>query len=138
MPCAPVSNWAGPLLTAAEMRGGGDQGEKDGCSGRAGNWFCGIHGGLAMPRGRLGSCHRRFVPVWLHPRPARVWCDPKKVLVDAAEVRDWDRRRKGKGIVANGSRTAWLEMMRFKRSFTGPIVPTWCEPQSRLPDRAAL
>ena len=60
------------------------------------------------------------------------------MLVDAAEVLDWDRRRKGKGIVADGSHTAWPELMRFQRSFTGPIAPTWCEPQPCLPDRAAL
>ena len=118
------------------MRGRGDQGEKDGCSVRAGNWFC---ASTVASQCRAAGWEVAIVDSCpFGCTCARRGCDPKKVLVDAAEVRDWDRRRKGKGIVANGSRTAWPEMMRFKRSFTGPIVPTWCEPQSRLPDRAAL
>jgi hypothetical protein len=32
-------------------------------------------------------------------------------LVDAATVMDWDRRRKGKGIMANRSRTTWPELI---------------------------
>ena len=48
-------------------------------------------------------------------------CDPKKVLVGAAEVIDWVRRMKGRGIVADGARIDWPELMRFKRSFTEPV-----------------
>src|SRR5580692_11586417 len=48
-------------------------------------------------------------------------CDPKKVLVDAAEVVDWIRRMKGKGISAEEIRIDWQELMRFKRSFTEPV-----------------
>lgn len=48
-------------------------------------------------------------------------CDPKKVLVGAAEVIDWDRRMQGKGIDADQTRIAWPELMRFKRTFTEPV-----------------
>src|SRR6202051_135091 len=47
-------------------------------------------------------------------------CDPKKVLVGAADVVDWSRRMKGKGAGGNGSRIDWPELMRFKRTFTEP------------------
>src|SRR2546426_9780010 len=48
-------------------------------------------------------------------------CDPKKVLVGAADVVDWARRMKGSGVAENGLRIAWPELMRFKRTFTGPF-----------------
>jgi glutathione reductase (NADPH) len=48
-------------------------------------------------------------------------CDPKKVLVGAAEAIDWTRRMKGKGIQAEKLQIDWLELMRFKRSFTEPV-----------------
>jgi glutathione reductase (NADPH) len=48
-------------------------------------------------------------------------CDPKKVLVGAAEVMDWNRRMKGKGIRVNEASIDWRELMRFKRSFTEPV-----------------
>ncbi len=48
-------------------------------------------------------------------------CDPKKVLVGIAEVIDWNRRMKGKGIRADQARIEWPELIRFKRSFTGPV-----------------
>jgi hypothetical protein len=41
-------------------------------------------------------------------------------LVDAAEVMVWDRRREGKGIVADGSHTAWPELMRFSARSRAP------------------
>src|SRR6266849_3822585 len=44
-------------------------------------------------------------------------CDPKKVLVGAAEAVDWVRRMKGKGIRAEELQIDWQELMRFKRSF---------------------
>ncbi len=52
-------------------------------------------------------------------------CDPKKVLVGAAEVLDWFRRMNGRGVRADTARIEWAELMRFKRSFTDPV------PQSR-------
>ena len=48
-------------------------------------------------------------------------CDPKKVLVGAAEAVDWARRMKGKGIQAARLQIDWPELMRFKRSFTEPV-----------------
>lgn len=49
-------------------------------------------------------------------------CDPKKVLVGAAEVIDINQRMKGKGIKFNGKNAInWRELMRFKRSFTEPV-----------------
>src|SRR5258708_18737971 len=48
-------------------------------------------------------------------------CDPKKVLVGAAEATDWIRRMKGKGIRVQNLHIDWPELMRFKRSFTEPV-----------------
>jgi glutathione reductase (NADPH) len=48
-------------------------------------------------------------------------CDPKKVLIGAAEAVDWTRRMKGKGIHAAELRIDWPELMRFKRSFTEAV-----------------
>lgn len=47
-------------------------------------------------------------------------CDPKKVLVSAAELVDWSRRTKGRGV--SGSTVIdWPGLMRFKRTFTDPV-----------------
>jgi len=48
-------------------------------------------------------------------------CDPKKVLVSAAEAVDWVRRMDGKGIATDNVRINWAELMRFKRTFTDPV-----------------
>jgi glutathione reductase (NADPH) len=48
-------------------------------------------------------------------------CDPKKVLVGAADAVDWVRRMAGKGIRSERVRIDWNELMRFKRSFTEPV-----------------
>ena len=48
-------------------------------------------------------------------------CDPKKVLVGAAEVIDRALRMKGKGIQSEKLQINWQELMRFKRSFTEPV-----------------
>ena len=48
-------------------------------------------------------------------------CDPKKVLVGATEVIDWNRRMQDKGIRAQQTRIDWPELMRFKRTFTEPV-----------------
>ncbi len=48
-------------------------------------------------------------------------CDPKKVLVGAAEALDRVRRMKGKGVRAEAVCIDWQELMRFKRSFTEPV-----------------
>ncbi|GBD88211.1 mercuric reductase [bacterium BMS3Abin03] len=48
-------------------------------------------------------------------------CDPKKVLVGAAEVFDWARRMNGKGIDFKDLKINWKELMEFKRTFTDPV-----------------
>jgi glutathione reductase (NADPH) len=47
-------------------------------------------------------------------------CDPKKVLVGAAEVIDWAERMHGSGI-SGAIEVDWSELMRFKRTFTDPV-----------------
>ena len=47
-------------------------------------------------------------------------CDPKKVLVGAAEVADWHRRMQGRGL-SGDAHISWSELMRFKRTFTDPV-----------------
>jgi len=46
-------------------------------------------------------------------------CDPKKVLVGAAELTDWARRMNAKGV-ANPVAIDWPALMRFKHTFTDP------------------
>jgi len=53
-------------------------------------------------------------------------CDPKKVLIGGAELIDWNRRMRGKGVLSEGTRIDWPALMRFKTTFTGPV------PQSRV------
>ena len=48
-------------------------------------------------------------------------CDPKKVLVGAAEAVDHIRRMRGHGIAGGEPVIAWDELIRFKRSFTEPV-----------------
>jgi glutathione reductase (NADPH) len=48
-------------------------------------------------------------------------CDPKKVLVGAADVLDWVRRMNERGVRSANSRIEWTDLMRFKRSFTDPV-----------------
>ncbi len=48
-------------------------------------------------------------------------CDPKKVLVGAAELIDWNRRMKEKGVSAKSTEIDWQELMAFKKTFTEPV-----------------
>lgn len=48
-------------------------------------------------------------------------CDPKKMLVAAAEASDWQRRMQGHGFHCRDARIDWAELQRFKRSFTDPV-----------------
>jgi len=48
-------------------------------------------------------------------------CDPKKVLVGAAEALDRVQRMRGKGLEAEALRIDWPALMRFKRTFTRPV-----------------
>lgn len=52
-------------------------------------------------------------------------CDPKKVLVGAADLADWKTRMSEHGVVRGDVRMDWPSLMRFKRTFTDPV------PQSR-------
>jgi glutathione reductase (NADPH) len=47
-------------------------------------------------------------------------CDPKKVLVGAADALDHVRRLRGKGLAGEAS-IDWSALMKFKRSFTDPV-----------------
>jgi len=47
-------------------------------------------------------------------------CDPKKVLVGAAELIDRNRRMSTNGIQSDAS-IDWQELMNFKRTFTEPV-----------------
>ncbi|GAA6618825.1 dihydrolipoyl dehydrogenase family protein [Scytonema sp. NUACC26] len=48
-------------------------------------------------------------------------CTPKKVLVDAAALMDWNHRMLQKGIDYQNIRIDWQALMRFKRTFTSPV-----------------
>lgn len=48
-------------------------------------------------------------------------CDPKKVLVGAAEAIDWDQRLQGKEVLKGHSEIDWPALMGFKRTFTDPV-----------------
>jgi glutathione reductase (NADPH) len=48
-------------------------------------------------------------------------CDPKKVLVGGAELVDWNRRMRDRGISAANNTLNWPDLMRFKRTFTDPV-----------------
>lgn len=47
-------------------------------------------------------------------------CDPKKVLVGAAELIDWNSRMKGKGFSTHVE-IDWQQLMEFKKTFTEPV-----------------
>ena len=48
-------------------------------------------------------------------------CDPKKVLVGAADTIDHFRRMRGNGIGGGEPFIEWDELIRFKRTFTEPV-----------------
>lgn len=48
-------------------------------------------------------------------------CDPKKVLVGAAETVDQPHRLSGKGLAVRDLGIDWPELLTFKRSFTDPV-----------------
>jgi len=48
-------------------------------------------------------------------------CDPKKILVGAAEAYDWAYRMKGHGIDPGNLHIDWQKLMAFKNSFTDPV-----------------
>lgn len=48
-------------------------------------------------------------------------CDPKKVLVGAAEAIDHDRRMRSHGIAGGEPAIEWNALIKFKRTFTEPL-----------------
>jgi glutathione reductase (NADPH) len=48
-------------------------------------------------------------------------CDPKKILVGAAEVIDAIRRFGDKGVAATNARIEWTDLMRFKHSIVDAV-----------------
>ena len=48
-------------------------------------------------------------------------CDPKKVLLGAAEALHWGYRLTGRGVHPGDARIDWRELMAFKRTFTEPV-----------------
>jgi glutathione reductase (NADPH) len=48
-------------------------------------------------------------------------CDPKKVLVGAAEIADAAVRMKPYGVASEDLHIEWGDLMRFKRTFTDPV-----------------
>ncbi|MFG0334839.1 MAG: dihydrolipoyl dehydrogenase family protein [Maioricimonas sp. JB049] len=50
-------------------------------------------------------------------------CNPKKVLVRAAELRDWIRRSDGELIAGDQAAIDWKQLIDFKRQFTDPVTP---------------
>lgn len=66
--------------------------------------------GIVDPRPFGGTCALRG-------------CNPKKVLVRAAELCDWIARAEGTGVKTGKATIEWSELIAFKRSFTSPITP---------------
>lgn len=48
-------------------------------------------------------------------------CTPKKVLVNAAELLDWQHRMEGKGFSSQSTQLDWPALIRFKKTFTQPV-----------------
>jgi len=48
-------------------------------------------------------------------------CDPKKVLVGAAELVDWHYRMAENGVIGSEAKIDWPTLMRFKNTFTDPV-----------------
>lgn len=48
-------------------------------------------------------------------------CDPKKVLVGAADLIDWIHRMQGNGVSSKEPKIDWPALIRFKKSFTDPV-----------------
>jgi glutathione reductase (NADPH) len=51
-------------------------------------------------------------------------CDPKKILVGAAEIVDWNSRMRGKGVGSQPSEIDWAELIKFKRAMIERVPQT--------------
>jgi glutathione reductase (NADPH) len=49
-------------------------------------------------------------------------CNPKKVLVRAAELHDWARRSDGRLVEIDGLGISWPRLTEFQREFTRPVA----------------
>lgn len=48
-------------------------------------------------------------------------CDPKRVLVGTADLRDWSQRMAARRIASAPIAVDWSALMQFKRTFTDPV-----------------
>ncbi len=48
-------------------------------------------------------------------------CDPKRVLLGAADLHDWAQRMKAREISSDSFPINWPALMQFKRTFTDPV-----------------
>jgi glutathione reductase (NADPH) len=48
-------------------------------------------------------------------------CDPKQILVGAAQLMDWNQRMLGHGMASGDIHIDWPALIRFKRTFTDPV-----------------
>lgn len=48
-------------------------------------------------------------------------CDPKKVLVGAAELIDWNDRMRAHEVISGRPQIAWPALIRFEKTFTDPV-----------------
>lgn len=77
--------------------------------------------GIADSRSFGGTCAQRG-------------CDPKKVLVGAADLVEWSRRFHARGIVSEAT-LDWSQLIRFKRTFTDPVpehIESWLKAEDIL------
>src|SRR3546814_14458902 len=65
-------------------------------------------------------------------------CDPKKILVGAAESTDRARRLDGKGVRHGSLDIDWPALMSFKRSFTEPVPKARAAGFAEEPDGGRL
>ena len=59
-------------------------------------------------------------------------CDPKKVLLAAAEAVDAAARLAAKGVVSAAPQIDWPALMRFKRSFIDPVPKSHQQKYAKL------
>ncbi len=59
-------------------------------------------------------------------------CNPKKVLVRAAELHDWLSRSRDELIAAADATIDWQALIEFKRRFTAPVTPGTMQKYAKL------
>ncbi|MGK7369660.1 MAG: dihydrolipoyl dehydrogenase family protein, partial [Candidatus Halalkalibacterium sp. M3_1C_030] len=84
----------------------------------------GTGSGGSVAAGKCAKAGWKVAQIDSHPfggTCARRGCDPKKVLVGAAELIDWNRRMDGNGI-STDAHIDWHQLMQFKRTFTESVA----------------